>query len=31
LRRLALIELNRLLDAELVDIYHPIGTLFWNV
>jgi hypothetical protein len=23
-RRLALVELNRLLDAELADVYHPI-------
>ena len=31
LRRLALIELNRLLDEELADCYTPIGASFWNV
>ena len=31
LRRLALVELHRLLDAELADVYHPIGGEFWNV
>jgi hypothetical protein len=31
LQRLALVELNRLLDAELADVYHPIGAPFWNV
>jgi len=30
-RRLALVALNRLLDAELADVYHPIGAPFWNV
>jgi hypothetical protein len=30
-RRLALVEPNRLLDAELADVYHPIGAPFWNV